>query len=364
MKILQIVPELNQGGVERGTIELSRELVCHGHESIVVSAGGILSEQIVKDGGSHIRLDVCSKNIGTAVPRIYRLRKLLQTIRPNIVHSRSRVPAWMSFFALKGLSIPMVTTVHGFNSVHGYSKIMLAGKRVIYGSSSIKEYVEKHYDFDRSKLRYVPRGIDMHYFSEEMVEKEFVEDFIAHNNLQDRYLITIVGRITEWKGHEDFIRAIGILHRKNPKICGLIVGRTADNKGAYHDKIMKLAHENGGDAAFCFVGPQTKVREIYSLSNIVVSAASTKPETFGRIAAEALAMGTPVVASNHGGSLDIISDGKAGMFFEAGDYEDLARKIEKSMNHEFGDMRQHIQQHFSLDHMVETELKVYEELVG
>lgn len=364
MKILQIVPELNQGGVERGTVELNRELILRGHESIVISAGGLLAQQISLDGGTHISLDVCSKNLATALPRILKLRKLVENLKPDIVHPRSRVPAWMSFFALKGKSIPLVTTVHGFNSVHAYSKIMLVGKRVIYGSTSIKDYVEKNYTFDKTKLRYVPRGIDMKYFSPEMVEKDFVRDFIKKNKIEDRYLITIVGRITEWKGHEDFIRAIGALHKKNPKICGLIVGRTADNKSDYQEKIMNLARDNGGDAAFCFVGPQTQVREIYSLSNMIVSAASTKPETFGRIAAEALAMDTPVVASNHGGSLDIIRDGEVGLLFTAGDYKDLARKIEKAMTHKFGNLREHIQQNFSLDYMVDTELEVYKEVVG
>ncbi|MHC4552008.1 MAG: glycosyltransferase, partial [Planctomycetota bacterium] len=141
MKVMQLVPELNQGGVERGVVELSRELVRRGHESVVVSAGGKLVEQIERDGGEHITLDVCSKNPLTAFGRTRRLKRIICDVQPDIVHPRSRVPAWLCVFALKGLNVPLVTTVHGFNSVSAYSKVMTAGARVICVSTSIKEYI-------------------------------------------------------------------------------------------------------------------------------------------------------------------------------------------------------------------------------
>ncbi|AQQ71316.1 Spore coat protein SA [Limihaloglobus sulfuriphilus] len=363
MKIVQLLPELNQGGVERGTVELSRELVKRGHQSIVISAGGKLARQITADGGEHITHDVCSKNPLTALPRILKLKKILRRLSPDIVHARSRVPAWMCVFALKGLDIPFVTTVHGFNSVNCYSRVMLRGERVIYGSTSIKEYVLENYHFDSSKLRYVPRGIDMEYFDPAKLNHKFIDSFKEEHSLNGRYIISIVGRITGWKGHPDFIQAVGRIHQENPNVLGLIVGRTADNKTEYYDQLKQQAAAFGDDA-FCFTGPQSQVREIYSLSNIVISAASTKPETFGRIAAEAMSMNTPVVASSHGGSLDIIKEPEAGMFYPPGNSDQLYKKIKLAMNHKFGDMRKHINDHFSLDIMVEKELAVYKELLG
>ena len=135
--IVQLLPELNEGGVERGTVELSRELVKRGYSSIVISNGGKLVKELEKDGTKHIKCDVCSKNILTAPLRINRLKKILKEINPNILHYRSRVPGWMVHFADKELGIPTVSTVHGYNSVSFYSKIMTKGDRVICVSNSI-----------------------------------------------------------------------------------------------------------------------------------------------------------------------------------------------------------------------------------
>ena len=142
MTIVQLLPELNEGGVERGTVELSRELVKLGHASIVISAGGKLQGQIDKDGGRHITLDVCSKNPLSAFWRMVKLRKLLSTLNPDILHARSRVPAWLTYLANKKLRIPFITTVHGFNSVSAYSAIMTKGTGIIAISKSIEQHIK------------------------------------------------------------------------------------------------------------------------------------------------------------------------------------------------------------------------------
>jgi glycosyltransferase involved in cell wall biosynthesis len=360
MHIIQILPELNQGGVERGAVELNRELVQRGHQSTIISAGGNQAEQIGKDGGRHIQLDVCSKNLLTFPFRAHALRSLLSDLRPSIVHARSRVPAWLSWFANKSLKLPFVTTVHGFNSISKYSEIMLKGERVIYGSSAIKEYILKNYAVDESILRYVPRGIDMTHFNPEQADGAFIHQFKNEHDLDGKYIITIVGRITEWKGHDCFIRALAQVQQKHPNVTGLIAGGIWHDKEGYLAFLKSLATKMGADIRF--VGSQERVREIYTLSDLVVSAASSKPETFGRTAAEALAMNTPVVASAHGGSLDILIDGENGLFFEPGNATELAGKIEAAMNVDFSNMRGHIDQHFSLARMTETELAVYREL--
>lgn len=363
LHIVQVLPELNQGGVERGAIELNRELVQRGHLSTVISAGGTQASQIEKDGGRHIPLDVCSKNPLTAPFRILALRRTLRGMRPtpHILHARSRVPAWLCHFANKPFGLPFVTTVHGFNSVSKYSEIMTSGDRVIYGSPSIKDYVVENYPIDESKLRYVPRGIDTHHFDPDSIDPSFIKAFKQEHDLNGKTIITIVGRITEWKGHDTFIRALGEVNKTRPDVVGVVAGGIWHGKDEFFQGLENLATELGANIRF--VGSQSQVREIYALSNLVVSAASTKAETFGRTAAEALAMNTPVIASAQGGSLDLILDGENGFFFEPGNAEDLTKKIEQALAFEFSNMRDSIQLNFSLDHMVKTELSVYRELL-
>lgn len=401
LHVVQVLPELNQGGVERGTVELSRELVKRGHISTVISAGGSQAEQIVKDGGQHITLDVCSKNPFTAPLRILRLRKTLRRLaqgsgvggrkvenrghplttsdqqpatehhapRRLVLHARSRVPAWLCWFANKSLKIPFVTTVHGFNSVSKYSEIMTKGNRVIYGSAAIKEYILKHYPVDESKLRYVPRGIDTEHFDPSKADRTFMEAFKKQHGLEGKTIISIVGRITEWKGQDTFIRALAEVQKTRPDVVGVVAGGVWHDKQDFFQGLEKLAADLGANIRF--VGSQTQVREIYALSDLVVSAASTKAETFGRTAAEALAMNTPVVASAHGGSLDILIDGENGLLFEPGNDRDLTEKIQTALSFDFSNpsgslrinLRKHIEENFSLDRMTENELAVYSELV-
>lgn len=361
MHIIQILPELNQGGVERGTVEFNRELVKRGHQSTVISNGGELMPRIEKDGGRHVLLDVSSKNPLTFFYRVLKLKTELLKLDADLLHARSRVPAWLCWFANKKLRIPFVTTVHGFNSVSKYSEIMVRGDRVIYGSSAIKDYILKNYTTDPAVLRYVPRGIDMDHFDPVRANHDFMAGFRKQHDLENRFVITIVGRITEWKGHDCFIRALAAVQKKHPEAVGVVAGGIWHGKEDYFQSLQQLASDLGADIRF--TGSQSEVREIYALSNLVVSAASTKAETFGRTAAEALAMNTPVVASAHGGSLDILIDGQNGLLFEPGNDRDLAEKIEQALQIQFKNMREHILENFSLARMTEDELAVYHELI-
>jgi glycosyltransferase involved in cell wall biosynthesis len=361
MHIIQVIPELNQGGVERGTVEFNRELVKRGHQSTVISAGGSQAKQIEADGGKHITLDVCSKNPLTFLKRASDLRSLISDLSPDILHARSRVPAWLCRFANKALGIPFVTTVHGFNSVNKYSEIMVRGDRVLYGSSSIKDYILKNYSVDPAILRYVPRGIDLDYFDPAKVDAAFVDSFKKEHGLEGKTVVTIVGRITEWKGHDGFIRALADVQKTHPEVIGLAVGGIWHGKEEFFQTLESLAKETGAEIRFA--DSQSNMREIYALSDLIISAASTKAETFGRTAAEALAMNTPVVASAHGGSLDIITDGETGLFFAPGNDQELAEKINQALAFPFTNMRNSIQQNFSLDRMCEDELNIYAELL-
>jgi len=361
MRIVQILPELNEGGVERGTVELSAELVKNSHESIVISSGGKLVSKIEEYGSKHILLDVSSKNPFTAFARVLKLRKILKEIKPDIVHVRSRVPAWLAFLANRTLGIPFVTTVHGFNSVNYYSKIMTHGDAVICVSSSIKEYIQKNYDVEDDRISVIARGVDLENFNPQNIDKSFIEEFKKKYNLDEKVVVSSVGRITQLKDYETFIRSISLLRKDIPNVVGLIVGSAHRDREEYYKKLLTLVKTLGLDENIIFTGSQSKVSEIYSLSKVVVSS-SKKPESFGRSVAEAIAMNTPVVATAHGGVLDIIKDGGNGYFFEVTDEKDLSEKILLASKLEFNGF-DYISENFSLTNMVKETLVVYENLV-
>ncbi|SFV69500.1 Glycosyltransferase [hydrothermal vent metagenome] len=357
MKIVQLLPELNEGGVERGTMELSRELVKLGHESIVISAGGKLTRQIEADGGKHIALDVCSKNPFTALFRMIKLRKLFKELEPDILHARSRVPAWLTYWANKKLQLPFVTTVHGFNSVSTYSAVMTKGDRVICVSSAIKSYIQEYYRTDEKKITVIPRGIDLEKFNLKNIDHDFIDVFIQKYQLNDKTIVTSVGRVTQLKDLETFIHAIAIAKDTIPNLIGLIVGGVREDKQNYFESLKILAKELRVDEQIIFTGSQSQVAEIYALSDVVVSS-SKKPESFGRSVAEAIAMNTPVVATEHGGVLDIIREGENGYFYAVGDGRRLAKLILQCNELNFNG-HDYISKNFSLEQMVDKTVENY-----
>lgn len=358
MKIIQLLPELNEGGVERGTVELSRELVKLGRESIVISNGGKLVQEIENHGGKHIIFDLCSKNPLTAYWRIMKLRQILKDLDPNIVHARSRIPAWLTYLANKKLHIPFITTIHGFNSISSYSAIMTKGDSVICVSSSIKEYIKVHYKVDDSRIHIIPRGIDLKKFNPQNINDEFIKKFKNLYKLENSFVITTVGRITQLKDLETFIQAIAIIKQKIPDAKGVIVGGVREDKEKYFRSLKNLVTHLNLEENIIFTGSQYEVSQIYALSDVVVSS-SKKPESFGRSVAEAIAMNTPVVATNHGGVLDIIDVGIAGYLFESMKVSNLAESILKAQHLSF-DGYKIISNKFSLDVMIKKTIKVYE----
>ncbi|MDD3462269.1 MAG: glycosyltransferase [Sulfurospirillaceae bacterium] len=361
MKIVQLLPELNEGGVERGVVELSRELVKRGLQSVVISNGGKLVTQLERDGALHVKIDVCSKNIFTAPWRIFKLYQTLKSLKPDILHVRSRVPAWMVFFANAFLHIRIVSTVHGLNSVSLYSKIMTKGDHVICVSNAIKSYIQKHYATPENKITIIPRGIDLDKFNPAKIDSTFTHQFKQQFKLKGKLVISTVGRITQLKDLETFIEAIAMLSQEFPNVIGLIVGGVREDKQNYFTSLQNLVESLHVKEQIHFCGSTDKVAEMYTLSNVIVSS-SKKPESFGRSVAEAIAMNTPVVATNHGGVLDIIKEGINGYFTKIGDAKDLAEKITQAKELRF-DGYTYISQNFSLKQMVDATLNVYQKVL-
>ena len=361
MKIVQIIPELNEGGVERGVVELNREFVKLGIESYIISNGGKLVNQITQEGGNHLLFDVCSKNIFTSFSRVLKLKKLLKELKPDIIHVRSRVPAWLVHFANKSLKIKVVSTVHGFNSVGFYSSIMQKADAVICVSNSIKEYIQKHYNTNENKITVIPRGIDLELFNPKNIDNSFIENFKKEFNLENKFIISSVGRVTQLKDYETFIKAILIVKNEIPNVAALIVGGVRSDKEDYLNSLKKLIKELNLEKNIIFTGSQSKIEQIYALSDVVISS-SKKPESFGRAVAEAICMNKPVIATNHGGVKDIIIENVNGFFFEVGDDKELAMNILKSRTLVF-DGYSYISNTFSLGNMVNKTIEVYKRLV-
>ncbi len=362
MKIVQLLPELNEGGVERGVVELNREYVKNGIESFVISNGGKLEDIIKKDGGTHLKFDVCSKNIFSVFSRASKLKKILKQLNPDILHVRSRVPAWLVYFANKSLNIKVVSTVHGFNSVGFYSSIMTKANHVICVSNSIKEYIQKNYNTPSEIITVIPRGVDLEVFNPLNIDEGFIKSFKDEFVLNDKLVISSVGRVTQLKDYETFIKAIALIKQTNSNIVGLIVGGVRSDKQEYLNSLKLLIKQLDLEKNIVFTGSQSNISSIYALSDIVVSS-SKKPESFGRAVAEAIALNTPVIATNHGGVKDIIVEDKNGYFFEIGDEKELSQKILKAQDLKF-DGYNYIKENFSLENMLNMTLSVYKKVLS
>ena len=309
MKVIQILPELESGGVERGTLEVGKSLTEQGHQSIVISNGGRLVERLETEGSRHITLPVHKKRLNS-LKQVKVLRALFEQERPDVIHLRSRVPAWLAWLAWRKMDPKtrprLVTTVHGMYSVNFYSKIMTRGEAVICVSNSVKDYVIKNYpDVPEDKLTVIHRGVDpSKLIYDSLPSDEWLAEWHAQfPETKNKKLLTLPGRITRLKGHEDFLKIITAL--KDSGYHGLIAGGAHPKKIQYLEEIKALAQEMGVADRVTFTGHRSDLQNIISISSIVLSL-TQQPESFGRTTLEALALGKPVIGYEHGGVGEIL----------------------------------------------------------
>ncbi len=301
-----MLPALEGGGVEKGTLEVGKYLVEHGHRSIVISAGGRLVEQLQRDGSEHVAWPVGAKRLGT-VRYIKRVRELLRHERPDILHLRSRLPAWIGYLAWRGLDPAtrprLVTTVHGPYTPGRYSAVMVRGERVIAISETIRAYILENYPWvDAANIRVIPRGVDPRdYPHGYRPSPVWLAAWRAqYPQLEGKYLVTLPARLTRWKGQEDFIALIGALKARGLPVHGLLVGDAHARKQAYAAELQRQVAHAELASDITFTGHRADLKEIMAVSNVVVSL-SNEPEAFGRVTLEALSLGVPVAAYDHGG---------------------------------------------------------------
>lgn len=359
MKVMQLVPAMEQGGVERGVVEMNRAFAAHGWENVVVSAGGRLAATIVKDGGRHVTLDVKSKNPLTYFSRSRRLRALLAAEKPDVVCAHSRVPAWLFVRANKKLHLPWITFAHGANSISPYSRVMTYGDLTVTPSRYIADYLKAAYGINEDKLRVIPRAIERERFDVNALDKDFIATKRNEWRVGTRKVVMGVGRITQLKGYDILIRAIALL----PNVYMLvIVGEAEELRKDVEEDLHRLVAELGLSERVVFAGNQQKVAECLTIANVVISSNVKKAEAFGRSMAEALAMDRPAVAKAFGGSLDIIEPGKNGEFVANGTPEEFAAAIAKATETKYSGIRDAALEKFSFEKMVSSSIAVYEEV--
>lgn len=364
MKVVQVLPALEAGGVEQGTLEVARHLVARGHQSLVVSAGGRLVERLTREGSRHFALPVGRKSLRT-LALVPRLRRWLREENPDLLHLRSRVPAWVVLLAWRGLPANarprLVTTFHGFYSVSRWSAVMTRGERVICVSQAIHDHIRARYpEVDPAILRVIPRGIDPALFphghrpSPAWLEA-FHREFPA---VRGKRLVTLPGRVTRLKGHEDFLEVLRALD--DPAVHGLIAGGAQPEKQAYLTELEARIGALGLRERVTLTGHRSDLREVLAVSDVVVSL-TTQPESFGRTTLEALGLGRPVVGYAHGGVGEILAAVLPAGQVPPGDPAAAAARVR-----EFLDRPPAVpaEQPFTLRRMLDSTLAVYRELCG
>lgn len=312
MKVLQVLPSLENGGVERGTLEIAAALVEAGHESYVLSSGGRLVSRLEKGGSFHVQWNLGNKTPLTLF-QVRKFRKWLASQAFDIVHLRSRMPAWVVWLAWKKMDPRtrprLVSTVHGLHSVSRYSEIVGCGERVIAVSEAVRAYILDNYPrTDPDKIELIYRGIDaaefpFSYQADESWKQAWYQQY---PQIKGRVVLTLPGRLTRLKGHMSFLDAIARLRARDIDVYGLIVGAVDPKRKAYAEEVKQQVFALGLKDYVIFTGQRSDMKEIYSVSDVVLSL-SSKPESFGRTVLEALSMGVPVVAYDHGGVREILN---------------------------------------------------------
>lgn len=370
--IMQIIPELGPGGAEQGCIDVAAELVASGAKAIVVSNGGSRVPELARLGAMHINAPVHTKNPAAMWKNIFLLRSLIKKHNVDIVHARSRAPAWSAYKACKNTSTRFMTTCHAPYNIENdwkrfYNSSIAKGERIIAISNTVADYLRKNYNVTEQQIRVIHRGVALEKFHPTSVTAERLITLSRQWRLPDgANIIMLPGRLTRWKGHHVLIDAIAHLQRRD--IFCVIIG--ADQGRTEYRKEL--------ESSIMIKGLQGRVRIIdhcndmpaaYMLATVVVSA-STEPEGFGRVAVEGQAMGRPVIATDHGGSQETIIRGETGWLVKPGDHEALSKAIQEALSlnpHQRAVLATramaHVATHFTREQMADQTLNVYAELL-
>lgn len=373
--VLQVLPELETGGVETGTIEIASALQEQGLKNFVASQGGRMVYELEKMGVEHLTLPLKSKNYFIMKKNAKLLADYIRKNHINIVHARSRAPAWSAYWAAKETGAHFVTTFHGTYGLGPlgikkfYNKVMTFGERVIVISTHIKEHILKNYpQTSANKLRLIHRCADIERFSPNAVtQARLIKKIEEYNIADDKPVLLLPGRITRWKGQHILIRALHLMKNQN-YYC--IIAGDSQGRQEYLDYLKQLAHKYNLEGRIGFFGRYTDAPALMMNATVILSTA-IEPEAFGRISVEGQAMGKIVVASNIGGSLDTIEDGKTGKLYQYDDPQALADALDWALSLSPEQAQKisqsgtkNVKEHFTKQIMCDKTIEVYREVVN
>lgn len=363
MRILQALPALYSGGVERGTVEFAADLARQGHESYVVSNGGPLALRLEEQGSTHIQMPIHRKS-PASFGQIRPMRNLIRELQPDIVHVRSRMPAWIVRLAWKGLPAnqrpAIVSTFHGMYSVNPYSAIMAKSDHIIAVSNCVKDYVLHNFKVPEQKVSVIQRGVDVDYFRKRELSASWqTRLFSQHPQLQNKRILMMPGRISRWKGQLQFLEAMADIIATNPDCHGIIVGGVEPGKGHFMEELEQQRAKLGLTDRVTFLGQRDDMAELYLFADLVCHM-STKPEPFGRTVTEALSSGTPVAAFNRGGAAETLQACFRDGLVTPDDTREFARVAARLLNSETPAIE--IPFRFRLQAQTESSLEVYRKI--
>ncbi len=370
--VLQVVPSLVTGGAERGAVDIAVAVNKAGGTSLVVSEGGPMQYELKRAEVMHVKLPLASKNPFVIYRNVGRLARLIQAHKVDIVHARSRAPAWSAAAAAKRTGCHFVTTFHGIynfgNKVkRRYNAIMTRGEFVIANSDFTVKHVLDNYKVEPHRVRLVRRGVDLTRFDPERVSAERVIQLANRWRLPDGVpVIMLPGRLTRWKGHLVLIEALGRL--RDLEYRCVLVG-SDQGRSAYRAEVERAIARHGVADRVYLADHCDDMPAAYVLADLVISA-STDPEAFGRVVSEAQGMGCPVIASDHGGAPEQVQADRTAVLVKPGDPIALAAAIRTALALDAQarerlarEARAHAERYFSKQEMCASTLALYRELL-
>ena len=380
IKVLQVIPKLGYGGAETGCYDLAHFLPEQGCKSFIVTSGGVLLKFIKKEKVKVFRLPVQSKNPILILFNAIIISLIILIYNINIIHARSRAPAWSCLIATKITSRKFVTTFHGTYNFSNrfkkfYNSVMVRSHLIIAGSNFIFSHINENYgDFflnRKRKLLVIFRGINANYFNPQKISLSKIEKFSKKNSIdRNKFIILLPGRLTFWKGQKIFIEALKLLSEQNNNqpFEGIIIG---DDQGrsVYKKQLIALVERYRLKKIIKFIDHCDEMPVAYKIANLVCSC-SSEPEAFGRVSVEAQSMGIPIVASDIGGSTETIVKDKTGFLFKSGDSNALTNAIIMVMQKDYNSLksigfegRKNILKKFDVDKMCHTTFTEYKKLI-
>jgi len=370
--IMQVIPELGPGGAEQGCIDIAAELVKAGSQAIVVSHGGSRVHELARIGAIHVDLPVHSKNPFVMWQNISRLKHLIEKYNVDIVHARSRAPAWSAMKACEKTDAKYMTTCHAPYNINGkakrfYNSAIAKGERVIAISNHVAQYLVDNYKIDPRNIRLVHRGIALEKFHPNAIRPAQLIKISAQWRIPDgANIVMLPGRLTRWKGHHVLIEAMAKLKRDD--IFCVLIG-SDQGRNEYRAELEDSIKEKKLDGQIRIIDHCDDMPAAYMLSAVIVSA-STDPEGFGRVPIEAQAMGRPIIATDHGGAQETIVRNQTGWLIPPNDSEALKQAIDEALSLTESQRAilatramNHVALNFTKEKMADETLNVYAELL-